>query len=836
MRKKEYYTQDYVPISNITDGVVITEDGRYIKILEIYPINFAMKTPVEQAAILDGWEGWLRISPTRFSIKCVTMQTPINKYTSSFDLPYAREESQLVRRAIDEHCSWAASLGSGQSIDHKFYIIFEYEKQAFEETESEDEIIRNLNRRAKQLAAGLATLGNLIIEDENPTIATCEFIYSQLNRKLIGKESFEERFARYEHDVEYVNNAYADDEYRNVYIKDILSPRSINTKDSPEYMIIDGMYFAYLYVKKDNYPSEMVTMGWLSSLINRGFGIEVDMFFTKRPTLSTLASAKRKRRLTGLKLNDRDRNSTDYERIKSNVQALDYTIARMTSEKEEPWDMNILITVCAYTKADLFRKRDDIVKLARRDGYEVGSMKRMQEEGFYSAMPLNKITRACDEKSRHNVLTEVIKAAYPFTSYALNDEDGILIGQHQQNGSLAIYNQFDSRKYPNANMTIFGGSGRGKTFSLLTLTTRLRYKGIRSFILAPDKQDEFRRTCEEIDGEFIDISAAAVTRINPFDIWPIESEADSIINNKTGQETSWLVDKISALDVWVSMLVDDLSQGDRINIKRVLEKIYFEKGITKDNASLYRGDDDKKIMKDMPTYSDFLEALRDEPAVPSRVIEVFSQFTDGVYKNLNGPTNVDLNNKYIVFGMEKLNGELKAPMMYIMLKYIWSVAKSDKTEHKAIVIDEGSLLVDGREPLVGDFVVEIFKMIRGYGGAAIFATQSIADLYKNDGEFGNAILSNSHSHILMGMEPTDIEFIRDTLKLSDREASLLASFKNPKEGRAILCAGATHIPIFVRSSQKERDMFDTTAEGLRKIRERKEEHAKAEKFAKVLDE
>ena len=821
MRKKENYTQDYVPISDVIDGVVITEDGRYIKILEIHPINFPMKTPVEQAAILDGWEGWLRTSPTRFTIKCVTRQTPINKYTASFDASFAKEESELVRQAIDEHCSWAATLGSGQSIDHKFYIIFEYEKSIYQGEESEEEIIRSLNHRAKQLAAGLGTLGNLIIEDENQTISTCEFLYEQYNRRLIGKESFEDRFRRYEHDVEYVNNAYGDEEYRSVYIKDILSPRSLNTKDSPEYMLIDGMYFSYLYVRKDYYPSEMVTMGWLSSLINRGYGIEVDLFFSKRPTLSTLSSVKRKRRLTGLKLSDRDRNSSDYEKIRSNVQALDYTIEKIASEKEEAWDMNILITVCAYTKQDLFRKRDDIIKLAKRDGYEIGSLNYMQEDGFYSTMPLCKMTKPVDEKSRHNVLTEVIKAAYPFTSYALNDEDGILIGQHQQNGSLAIYNQFDSRKYPNANMTIFGGSGRGKTFSLLTLTTRLRYKGIRSFILAPDKQDEFRRTCEEIDGEFIDISAAAVTRINPFDIWPIESEADSIINNKTGQETSWLVDKIAALDVWVSMLVDDLTQSDRIIIKRVLEKIYYEKGITKDNASLYL-DREKQVMKEMPTYSDFVNALSDEPTVPGRVIEVFSQFTSGVYRNLNGQTNVDLKNKYIVFGMEKLNGELKAPMMYIMLKFIWSVAKSDKTEHKAIVIDEGSLLVDGKEPLVGDFVVEIFKMIRGYGGAGIFATQSIADLYKNDGEFGNAILSNSHSHILMGMEPTDIEFIRDTLKLSDREASLLASFKNPKEGRAILCAGATHIPIFVRSSQKERDMFDTTAEGLRKIKKRKE--------------
>lgn len=811
-------TQDYLDVVDCQDGVIFTNDNRFVKILEISPINFSMKSPGEQAAIMEGWRKWLKECPTRFTIKCTTRQTPTDKYTNAFKTKKAQEKSEKVVKQIDDHCRFVSRLGSGQSIEHKFYLTIEYEESAYERAETTEEKLRTFAEQEMMVISGLEALGNIIIRRENPTKEVCEFLYNHYNRKLINKEPFEDRVRRYDHDVQYINNAYGNDEMKNMYIKDILAPRSINTKASPEYMVIDGLYYSYFYIKANEYPSYMSPFGWLSSLINLGYGIEVDMMFEKKDVGDTLSSMRRKKRLTKLKLKDRASDSADYEEVEGSYDALTYSRNRIKGQGDEPFDMYILITVCAYTVKDLMLKKRDLVRLSKREDFGLGEFKYTQEDGFFSTAPLNKLTKTAANRSRHNVLTEVITAAYPFTTFALNDENGILLGQHQRNGSLVIYDPFDSRKYANANMTIFGGSGRGKTFSLLTVTTRLRYKGVRSFILAPDKQDEFRRTCTEIDGEFVDVSTSATTRLNPFDIWPITSEADLLINDKKGNETSWLINKITALDRWVNMMVEGLTQEDRARIRNCLYTMYQKKGITEKNESLYEEIKTKK-MKQMPIYSDFVAELREDPLIPKQVVTVYEQFVTGIYRNLNGPTNVDLDNKYIVFGMEHLSGELKGPMMFILLDFIWSVTKSDKTENKAIVIDEGSLLINGKDPQVGDFVVEIFRMIRGYGGSAIFATQSISDLYKNGGEFGNIILSCAHSHLLMGMESTDVDFIQGTLRLSDQEATLLNSFTNPKEGRAILCAGVVHIPIFVRASQAEKDMFETSAQGLRKIRD-----------------
>ena len=269
-------------------------------------------------------------------------------------------------------------------------------------------------------------------------------------------------------------------------------------------------------------------------------------------------------------------------------------------------------------------------------------------------------------------------------------------------------------------------------------------------------------------------------------------------------------------------MVPNLALSDKAKIKTCLARMYARRGITRENGSIYL-DREAGIKKDMPIFTDFVKELKNDQSISPAVITVFEQFTrkDGVYRNLNGQTNVDLNNKYIVFGLEHLNTELKAPMMFMILKFIWSVAKSDKTKHKAIVIDEGSLLVDGKDPVVGDFVVEIFRMIRGYGGSAIFATQSVTDLYKNDGEFGNAILACSHSHLLLGMQPNEVRLIKAELELTSGEETAIRDFSKP--GEALLCAGNAHIPVLVKASDKEFDLFTTeTSEYIRLAKERED--------------
>ena len=94
-----------------------------------------------------------------------------------------------------------------------------------------------------------------------------------------------------------------------------------------------------------------------------------------------------------------------------------------------------------------------------------------------------------------------------------------------------------------------------------------------------------------------------------------------MINDKKGNETSWLINKITALDRWVNMMVEGLTQEDRARIRNCLYTMYQKKGITEKNESLYEEIKTKK-MKQMPIYSDFVAELREDPLIPKQVVTV----------------------------------------------------------------------------------------------------------------------------------------------------------------------------------------------------------------------
>lgn len=132
------YTQDYIPIKDIRNGMIITEDGRYIKVLQVMPVNFAMKTPEEQLAILDGYRGLLRSSPALLAVKCCTAKTPIEKYENGFIASLGEESSLKCKELAGRHIRFAGQLGAGQGVEHIFYLLFQYEA---------DEYQRNCRRR-----------------------------------------------------------------------------------------------------------------------------------------------------------------------------------------------------------------------------------------------------------------------------------------------------------------------------------------------------------------------------------------------------------------------------------------------------------------------------------------------------------------------------------------------------------------------------------------------------------------------------------------------------------------------------------------------------------------
>ena len=340
------------------------------------------------------------------------------------------------------------------------------------------------------------------------------------------------------------------------------------------------------------------------------------------------------------------------------------------------------------------------------------------------------------------------------------------------------------------------------------------YKSLRQHVVMK-KDPYYMKIQTEIlfNGEFIDLSTASPHRINMFDILPMSSPEEKFLGGESYVEKSWLIDKIDNLKIWFKYIVPDLSIAELAILEKTLMQMYEDFGITPDNDSIYE-DSEHTTLKKMPIMQNFYDRISNIPNLRQDIPTIFEKFINGAARNMNGETNVDLNNLFIVFGMENIDDSLLAPTLFMILEYVWAKCRQNRTVKKMISIDEGWQLLNGQDQQVGAFVEHIFKVIRGYGGGALFATQSIADLFQNERNYGNAILSCSNSKIILGMEKKDLDMISSELGLSAYEASSIIS---SDVGEALLCAGNNHIPIKVKTSEYEHQLFTTRRADLESI-------------------
>lgn len=163
-----------------------------------------------------------------------------------------------------------------------------------------------------------------------------------------------------------------------------------------------------------------------------------------------------------------------------------------------------------------------------------------------------------------------------------------------------------------------------------------------------------------------------------------------------------------------------------------------------------------------------------------------------------------------------LSREMLPLGMFIALDYVWDKIQEDITARKTVFIDEAWRLIGpGASKQAADFVVEIFKTIRGMGGSAVAATQDLNDFFALDnGSYGTAIISNSKIKLLMKCEPKEAAAIAESMELTKAEVDKIQTMKR---GTCLLVANQNHIFIDVKATPMEHDLITTDREDLQRI-------------------
>ena len=805
---------DYLPISRIENGIIYTKDHRYVKVVEVIPINFLLRSVREQRSIIYSFVSYLKISPVKLQFKVLTRRADIGRHMDTVRREMAQETNEQCLLMQEDYLQFIQQICSREAVTRRFFLIFEYEPWGnTRRTDEEGEAIGSLQSAVHTASNYLRQCGNEVVLPDNEDEFTIDVLYNLLCRNESAAKPLPVRAK------EVVAQYLADGreaEIDHIPAGEFIAPTSIDFTHG-RYICIDGLYYAYLLIPSDGYRTH-VPAGWLSLMVNAGDGIDLDMFLSRQPKERIIQKVGQQLRINRSRIKDASDTNTDFDDIDSAIRS-GYFLKEGLANNEDFYFMNLLITITAPSEEDLEWKVSEMKKLLLSQDMRVSSCHFREEQAFLTALPLVSVDKGLYERSKRNLLTGGAASCYPFTSYEMCDDNGILLGVNKYNSSLIIVDIFNSAVYKNANMAILGTSGAGKTFTMQLMALRMRRKGIPIFIIAPLKGHEFHRACANVGGEFIQVSPASPHCINVMEIRQVDRTVNELLDGP-GIQLSELAEKIQRLHIFFSLLIPDMNHEERQLLDEALIHTYNKKGITHDNASLADPKNPEQY-REMPVLGDLYEILK-KSAATKRLANILNRLVNGSASTFNQHTNVSLDNKYTVLDISSLTGDLLTVGMFVALDFVWDRAKEDRTEEKTIFIDECWQLLSGAGAtgtrLAGDFVLEIFKTIRGYGGSAVCASQDLNDFFNLDeGRFGKGIINNSKTKIILNLEDDEAMRVQSALHLSDAEIMEVTHFER---GNGLISTNNNNIMVEFKASPVEKDLITTDRRELKDIVER----------------
>ncbi len=563
---------------------------------------------------------------------------------------------------------------------------------------------------------------------------------------------------------------------------------------NPKYIEIDNVYYTGIIIV-DYYREQTDII--LKSIIESNININISIFYEKQDSYKVIKELTYHIGNVGIEVKNNNENRQDIDIATSIYGDAKYIRKEMQINNEDMYYLYIYLLIYAEDKKQLEYLISKIEGISQSKGIQTRRANFRQEEVFKSCMPIMENNRLIKNIAKRNVLTSSLIATYPFISSTIFDEDGIFIGTNIYNDSLVFINRYDTKKYKNANICIFGTSGAGKSFYTKLLILRYRIMGIKQYIIDPER--EYVSLSENLNGTRIIIGPNSQTYINILEI-----REESIEEGENG----YLATKIGKLIGFFNLIFGELNEEEKALIEEKLIETYKEKNINFDDKSLYKRENKKLVFKnkkDMPILEDLHNVLKKDKKTEKFAIKLIP-FVKGSMKFFNHHTNIELKNELIVADIYELGEENLKYGMYLFTDIFWDKIKENRKEEKAIYLDEIWRLIGvTSNKNVASFIYKIFKTIRKYGGSSVAITQDISDLFSLEGGiYGKSILNNSSIKTFFALEEENIKVLSEYANLSEKEK---VEIKSLKRGECLMFVGEDHILTRIECSDEESEII-----------------------------
>lgn len=571
-------------------------------------------------------------------------------------------------------------------------------------------------------------------------------------------------------------------------VQDLIAPSAV--KITPNFLQIGTKLARTIFIF--TYPRYLNT-AWLSPVINLDRVLDLAIFV--HPTDIGEVLKKLRKKLTEVESQiaiEREKGLVRDPVLDTARKDIEDLRDRLIQGTEKLFKFGLYITIYADTPKELNDIEEMIMGILEARLVYAKSAVFQQDIGFESTLPL-----ASDHLFvNSNLNTAPLSTTFPFVSSTLTSDRGILYGLNRHNNSLVLFDRFELE---NANMTLFGKSGSGKSYGVKLEILRSLMLG--NDVIVIDPENEYKYLAEMVGGTIFNISVSSPYHINPFDLpppRPDESAAEVLRGN------------IINLTGLLKIMLGQLTAEEDAILDKALTETYASRDITpeSDFSQII-----PPLLGDLQTVLGSMEGGGD-------IAKRLSKYTEGSFSGfVNQATNVDIRNKLVVFSVRDMEEELRPIAMYIVLQHIWNIIRAE-LKKRLVIVDEAWWLM--KYPEGGLFLYGIAKRGRKYFVGLTTITQDVPDFMTS--AFGKPIVTNSSIQLFFKQSPAAVGVVQQTFNLTEEEKYLLLS---SDVGEGLLLAGLKHIAVKVIASYTEDQIITSDPQQLLALQKAKEEFAVA---------
>ena len=543
-----------------------------------------------------------------------------------------------------------------------------------------------------------------------------------------------------------------------------------------------------------SYP-RFLSDSWFSPVINLDKVLDVSIFIHPIETEQALRNFQKKVAEVQSQISERESKGLVRDPLLDTAyQDLESLRDNLQQAQEKLFDVGLYLALYGDTKEEIAKTEGEIRGILDAKLVYTKPALFQQEQGFRSSLPLGSDELSVNSKLNSSPLSSI----FPFVSFDLTSDRGILYGINRHNSSLILFDRFSLENY---NSVVFAKSGSGKSYATKLEILRSLMFGTDVIVIDPER--EYEQLAEATGGRSFNISLSSQNHINPFDLPPVREDEDP---------KDILRSNIISLVGLFRIMLSGLSPEEDAIVDRAISETYALKDITGDTD--FTG-------AEPPLLSDFEQVLSGMEGSES-LIERLSKYTRGTWAGfMNQPTNISLKQQFAVFSVRDMEDELKPIAMYIITHYIWNEVRHEMKK-RLLIIDEAWWMMKSED--TASFLYSLAKRGRKYYLGLSTITQDVEDFLKSP--YGRPILTNSSLQLLLKQSPTTIDILQKTFNLTEEEKYLLLE---AGVGEGLFFAGMKHVAIKIVASYTEDQIITSDPSQLIAIKQEKGRHAAEQK-------